>query len=704
VLSSTLQGAYDAGSSAADQTQSIASAKGGPILVKAAGAATGSLWKALTSAAATLVDFTDNAAQTIKSAIADGAGAVAHITGTTNTLADATAIIESWRNGVTERMALYASGKLIAGGVVLTNHATGLPSDVIHSSTADGYMALMADGVGSTYGGTGLIAHASAGTPTSSSIRVAVNDALQAIIGPGYFELFKMLAFPSVVGSPLSVTSNTIAPTQLLHFLSAPALIKTITPPFAGPGFVFWLIPASGAAFSWDTTGNIINAGISGVNRPVCFQYSGSSWFASYVMGDDVGAALTVSSNTIAPVNRIHSVGAGLIKTISLPFTAFTGSIILRPTAAFTWDATGNILGSGTATIGRDLVATYDGTSWAISAAGGVGDVTLTGVEELTNKTLTAQVVKTGLTASGSASNNFGGSTGPFVTSSGANTLSGDTTVADTKTLTTSNNSITTGQTVAISAQNTTVASASNQKYGPMIESAGQGWKTTATAASQLAAVGFQARPIEGTTAPSVAIDFFTRIGASAAVKLFSMRNAGSQSTFESVLGDVFFGNNSLDGVHVTTSGTYIRNGADYWKFLTTALTAAGDVTNTIGSTSVRFLSMWSAVYAGIQTNSTSSGAISITAATAGQVFNLVPTANVTSITLTDGVAGQEITLVLKQDAAAAYTWPSVVANARLAGGTFTKTTTANAVDTLTLRWDSSLSDWVETSRAIALT
>jgi hypothetical protein len=43
-----------------------------------------------------------------------------------------------------------------------------------------------------------------------------------------------------------------------------------------------------------------------------------------------------------------------------------------------------------------------------------------TGTQELTNKTLTAGVIKTGLTASGSASNDFSGSTGTFKTSTGA--------------------------------------------------------------------------------------------------------------------------------------------------------------------------------------------------------------------------------------------------------------------------------------------
>lgn len=86
-----------------------------------------------------------------------------------------------------------------------------------------------------------------------------------------------------------------------------------------------------------------------------------------------VGTALVVSSNTIAPTRAIHHVGAGLIKTITVPTMldggAFTGSITLWPDAAFTYDATGNILvsaGGGTAIVDRPMIATYDGTKWAM--------------------------------------------------------------------------------------------------------------------------------------------------------------------------------------------------------------------------------------------------------------------------------------------------------------------------------------------------
>lgn len=57
--------------------------------------------------------------------------------------------------------------------------------------------------------------------------------------------------------------------------------------------------------------------------------------------------------------------------------------------------------------------------------------VGLATTDSLSNKTLVAPVVSTGLTASGSASNDFSSSTGTFKTSSGANQLTGAVTVAD---------------------------------------------------------------------------------------------------------------------------------------------------------------------------------------------------------------------------------------------------------------------------------
>ena len=81
------------------------------------------------------------------------------------------------------------------------------------------------------------------------------------------------------------------------------------------------------------------------------------------------GAVLTIGSNTIAPTDSIHQVGAGLIKTITVPAGFTSGTIALIPTAAFTYDATGNILGTGTAVVGRTMLATYSSSTskWSMS-------------------------------------------------------------------------------------------------------------------------------------------------------------------------------------------------------------------------------------------------------------------------------------------------------------------------------------------------
>lgn len=79
------------------------------------------------------------------------------------------------------------------------------------------------------------------------------------------------------------------------------------------------------------------------------------------------GAALTVSANVITPTHSIHQVGAGLIKTITVPAGFASGTIALVPTAAFTYDATGNILGTGTAVVGRTMFATLSSSTGKFS-------------------------------------------------------------------------------------------------------------------------------------------------------------------------------------------------------------------------------------------------------------------------------------------------------------------------------------------------
>ena len=80
-----------------------------------------------------------------------------------------------------------------------------------------------------------------------------------------------------------------------------------------------------------------------------------------------------------------------------------------------------------------------------------------------------------------------------------------------------------------------------------------------------------------------------------------------------------------------------------------------------------------------------------------GNLFKLTLTDNVTSSTVSNATSGQQIMLLLCQDATGSRTmsWPSDV---KLAGGSYTLTTAASKCDTLTAAFDGS--NWYEMARA----
>jgi hypothetical protein len=112
-------------------------------------------------------------------------------------------------------------------------------------------------------------------------------------------------------------------------------------------------------------------AGVSG-DRIRAFVLPQSSATSGLAPGS--GAVLTVGTNTIAPTNVQHHVGAGLIKTITVPAGGLADGTILQliPDAAFTYDATGNIVvpaGGGTAVINKVMLLAWDAvaTKWTPS-------------------------------------------------------------------------------------------------------------------------------------------------------------------------------------------------------------------------------------------------------------------------------------------------------------------------------------------------
>lgn len=68
------------------------------------------------------------------------------------------------------------------------------------------------------------------------------------------------------------------------------------------------------------------------------------------------------------PITRVS--GTEAITSITIPYEGFQGTIILIPTAAFTWTTAGNIATSGTAVAGRSIFLTYDpnAVKWYVAA------------------------------------------------------------------------------------------------------------------------------------------------------------------------------------------------------------------------------------------------------------------------------------------------------------------------------------------------
>jgi hypothetical protein len=135
------------------------------------------------------------------------------------------------------------------------------------------------------------------------------------------------------------------------------------------------------------TSGLVTNATMNASCEGITSQATLANWtlagdcssaFPTYYQDKYIGTALvnqlltrapaptlTITSNTITPTKLVSFVGAGLIKTITVPALAASGgaTITLIPTAAFTTDATGNIAIASTAVIGKQMLLTYDSTT-----------------------------------------------------------------------------------------------------------------------------------------------------------------------------------------------------------------------------------------------------------------------------------------------------------------------------------------------------
>lgn len=108
------------------------------------------------------------------------------------------------------------------------------------------------------------------------------------------------------------------------------------------------------------------------------------------------------------------------------PFVMDTNNAVFASAPlAITYGLVGAMAAAGVAAANSAGVASSVSRTDHVHAPDTTLIATTTNTLEMTGKTLTAMVVKTGLTASGSATNDFSGSTGAFKTSTGVNTQGG---------------------------------------------------------------------------------------------------------------------------------------------------------------------------------------------------------------------------------------------------------------------------------------
>lgn len=151
-------------------------------------------------------------------------------------------------------------GTVTVNGVKVKNEAA-FGSPVMGSATVNGYMSYTSDGVGGSWGGTGMTAQQVAGTPANSAVVISINDIVQLSVKE--VGLFYSIPELGAAAPTVAIASNAITLTARTTFVGA-GLLKTINFPTT---FSSWWHVIPTAAFTWDTTDNMAVAGTAVINQ-----------------------------------------------------------------------------------------------------------------------------------------------------------------------------------------------------------------------------------------------------------------------------------------------------------------------------------------------------------------------------------------------------------------------------------------------------
>jgi hypothetical protein len=269
---------------------------------------------------------------------------------------------------------------------------------------------------------------------------------------------------------------------------------------------------------SADGTG-VVGLTVSGVAFSGSASGGGTAFSGYSASGKLLSLSGNDGENVVIANNGQLTLGKGASGTIVLKGST-SGS------ATITASATGVLaLPSGTTATNMALTTPNLGTPSAIVLTNASGTAaSLTAGNVTTNANLTGHVTSVGNAAVlGSftmAQLSTAVSDGDPAYVGAANAF----TAANSLTLAPAANTVATGWLLT----DTTAATSGNQQYSPAIRWTGQGWKTTATAASQAVDVRAYLVPVQGTTAPSATLTYDYSINGGAFSNLFTVSTGGT--------------------------------------------------------------------------------------------------------------------------------------------------------------------------------
>jgi hypothetical protein len=156
---------------------------------------------------------------------------------------------------------------------------------------------------------------------------------------------------------------------------------------------------------------------------------------------------------------------------------------------------------------------------------------------------------------------------------------------------------------------------------------------------------------------------------------------------------------NSIPG-----SSLSLDSGGNQWILQFGVLRPAVNFNGGVGAASFMPGSIYSMQY-GSKTQTVSPAAsVTLDPGSGGEHFRIALSATaISTVSVATGIPGERITVEVVEDATGTRTIPSTWTNVSFAGGSYSRTATANQRDVLTLVYDNISAKWYEASRAMAI-